>query len=413
MITLRTTDSKYALGLALIACLLLGGGTARSLAIDTALQIFVIICSTYAIVRIKESRSLSKEGVTLFCAVVILGVFQLIPFPISFLSAFRPDIFIPYVPGVNLPSTIGTVSLIASRTLQSIIFVLVPIYYFIALSKLSQDDLIDLIPFYMIGIICNLVAAIIQYSMNTGAQLNYLLGYQGMVGMFANVNHFSTIMFSSIPLVLYLIIFMGRRALAILILLLILVVLLAAGSRAGILIGLAITAVSFTMLIWRNRINRLIIIPLMLGAMLYLYGTIAHVGAQDVDLEYGRRYFAHTTLDGIRDNWVLGIGFGAFDIIFPHYETRDAINAYFVNHAHNDFLEIVFEGGIIALLFLSAYILIFVRQAYRTINQPLQQLAMLSVLTILVHSTVDYPLRTMAVALIFAFLNALLFVDKR
>lgn len=413
MTTLRTTDSKYALGLVLIACLLLGGGTARSLAIDTALQIFVIICSTYAIVRIKESRSLSKEGVALFCAVVILGVFQLLPVPISFLTAFRPEIFVPYVPGLNLPSMIATVSLYASRTLQSIIFVLVPIYYFVALSKLSQSDLIGLIPFYMIGIICNLVAAIIQYSMNTGAQLNDLLGYQVMVGMFANVNHFSTIMFSSIPLVIYLIIFMGRRALAILTLLLTLIVLLAAGSRAGILIGLAITAASFTMLIWRNRINSLIIIPLMLGAMLYLYGTIAHVGAQDIDLEYGRRYFANTTLEGISDNWVLGIGFGAFDIIFPHYVTRDAINPYFVNHAHNDFLEIVFEGGVIALLFLSSYILIFVRQAYRTINQPLQLVAMLSTLTILVHSTVDYPLRTMAVAMIFAFLNALLFVKKR
>ncbi|MDM7853220.1 O-antigen ligase family protein [Pseudochrobactrum kiredjianiae] len=413
MITLRTRDSKYALGLALIACLLLGGGTARSLAIDTALQIFVIICSTYAIVRIKESSSLSKEGVTLFIAVVILGIFQLLPLPISFLSAFRPDVFIPYVPGLNLPSTTATVSLSASRTLQSIVFVLVPIYYFIALSKLSQSDLIGLIPYYMIGIICNLIAAIIQYSMTTGAQLNDLLGYQVMVGMFANVNHFSTIMFSSIPLVIYLIIFMGSRALAVLILLLILIVLLTAGSRAGILIGLAITAASFTMLIWRNRVNNLLIIPLMLGAMLYLYGTIAHVGAQDIDSEYGRRYFAYTTLDGISENWVLGIGFGAFDIIFPHYETLDSLNAYFVNHAHNDYLEIVFEGGIIALLFLSAYILIFVRQAYRIINLPLQLLAMLSIITILVHSTVDYPLRTMAVAMIFAFLNALLFVKKR
>lgn len=413
MITLRTRDAKFALGLVLIGCLLLGGGTARSLAIDTALQIFVIICSTYAIVRIKETRSLSKEGVALFCAVVILGLFQLLPVPISFLTAFRPEIFVPYVPGMNLPSTMATVSLYASRTLQSIIFVLVPIYYFIALSNLSQSDLIGLIPFYMIGIICNLVAAIIQYSMNTGAQLNDLLGYQVMVGMFANVNHFSTIMFSSIPLVIYLMIFIGRRALAILTLLLTLIVLLAAGSRAGILIGLAITAASFTMLIWRNRIKTLIIIPLMLGAMLYLYGTIAHVGTQDIDLEYGRRYFANTTFEGIRDNWVLGIGFGAFDIIFPHYETQNAINPDFVNHAHNDFLEIVFEGGVIALLLLSSYILIFVIQAYRTINQPLQLLAMLSILTILVHSTVDYPLRTMAVAMIFVFLNALLFVDKR
>jgi len=38
-------------------------------------------------------------------------------------------------------------------------------------------------------------------------------------------------------------------------------------------------------------------------------------------------------------------------------------------------------------------------------------LAFLSILMVLMHSAVDYPLRTMAVAMVFAFFNALLFSD--
>jgi hypothetical protein len=50
-------------------------------------------------------------------------------------------------------------------------------------------------------------------------------------------------------------------------------------------------------------------------------------------------------------------------------------------------------------------------RAIRVGKRPLQRLALLSIVVILLHSLVDYPLRTMAVAMIFAFFNALFFAD--
>lgn len=406
MTVMRTKNSKYALGISLIACLLLGGGTARVLVIDVVLQVLVIISSTYAIILLDHSRSKQKYGIILFCGIVFAGAIQLLPLPLELFFAFRNEAFIPFIRGLVLPVDTTTISLAASRSVQSIIFVLVPVYFFIALNKLPPKELSELIPFYIIGLICNLVAAGIQYSFASGYQLNYLLGYQVMVGMFANVNHFATILFSSIPIVLYLMIFMNRRALAVLILLLIIVMLFATGSRAGILIGLAITAVSIIMLVWPGPISSFIVLLLIVGLIAYGFGIST---VQDYDPEYGRRYFAIITWAAIKENWFLGIGYGAFDMIFSHYEVRDAINASYVNHAHNDFLEVTLEGGIIGLSLIFLYIGMFSRQSYLVIGNPLQKLAMLSIIVILIHSIVDYPLRTMAVAMVFAFLNALLF----
>jgi O-antigen ligase len=290
---------------------------------------------------------------------------------------------------------------------------LVPIYFFLAASKLDPADLVGLIPFYAVGVLCNLAAAVIQYSLSSGVSLSDFLGYSAMVGMFANVNHFTTVMFSSIPVVLYLGIFMGQRAFAAISMILIFLVLLASGSMAGILIGFFIAIVSLASLAWRVRVGGILVLVLTVALAVYSYGAINQIGAQVIDPEYGRRYFALTTLQAIQDNWLFGVGYGAFDMVFPHYEPSDAIHAYFVNHVHNDYLEIVLEGGMVGAILLGIYAVAVLWQAFRAAGHPLQRLALLSILMVLMHSTVDYPLRTMAVALVFAFFNALLFSDVK
>lgn len=408
----RSLNCKYALGTALIACLVFGGGTARGLAVDAVLQILVILCATYTIVKLWDNPG-SKAGMAFFGLVLVAGLVQLMPLPLSLLEPFRPDVFLPSSPGVSESLERATISLVASRTVQGVIFALVPIYFFLAASKLDPADLVGLIPFYVVGVLCNLAAAVIQYSLSSGVSLSDFLGYSAMVGMFANVNHFTTVMFSSIPIVLYLGIFMGQRAFSAIAMILIFLVLLASGSMAGILIGLFITVVSLASLAWRVRIGGILVLILTVALAAYSYGAISQIGAQVIDPEYGRRYFALTTLQAIKENWLLGVGYGAFDMVFPHYEPGEAIRTYFVNHAHNDYVEILLEGGVAGALVLATYGLAVLWRAIRTAGYPLQRLALLSILMVLMHSTVDYPLRTMAVAVVFAFFNALLFSDVK
>jgi O-antigen ligase len=411
MTATNSKSCRYALGVALFACLVLGGGTASGLPVDAVLQILVILCSTYVLLR-RWDAPISRAGLVFFGLVLCAGLIQIVPLPIDLFRPFRPEVFLPFLPGASTEPVTTTISLAASQTVLSTIFALVPIYFFLAMSRLSSADLIGLIPFYIIGVLCNLAAAVFQYSLSPGAAANDLLGYRIAAGMFANVNHFSTLLFISIPIIIYLGIFLNRRAFAVTALLLIALTLLAAGSRAGILIGLAISVITVVSLAWRARKGGILALALMLLLAIYSYGTIVQIGEQSMaDQEFGRRYFALATLEGIRENWLFGVGYGAFETAFQHYEYQDALQVYYVNHAHNDFLEVAFEGGVLGMLILGLYVLALLWRTLQIGSLPLQRLASLSILMVLVHATVDYPLRTMAVAMVFAFFNALLFSD--
>ena len=84
-----------------------------------------------------------------------------------------------------------------------------------------------------------------------------------------------------------------------------------------------------------------------------------------------------------------------------------------MNHAHNDYLEIIFEGGLLAGLALASYlVLLSVRLVEARVN-GMQKAALMAIGFLLVHSLVDYPMRTLAIAMVFAYLNAIVFCRDR
>lgn len=406
-------SQRIFLGLCLLACLLVGGATQRGILVDAILQVLVITGSTYALLRGTSSPAL-RRGLVFGGLVLLAGILQLLPFSLSMLEAGRPAGLLPFTAPMDLSLTgpaisSAPISLSVARTIEAVIFALVPVLFFMAATSLSREDRAGLLPFFMIGLVCNLIAASLQYSFSGNTTLGDLLGYSVMVGMFANVNHFSTLVFSSIPLIIYFGFFRGHTALAGVLMILIFLILLAAGSRAGILLGLAVVAISMGALIWRGRVGTLVTLVLFAGIAIYGYGALIQIGAEQLDLGLGRREFAATTWQAIRDNWLWGTGFGTFDLVYPFYEGRDMVRAQYVNHAHNDFLEFILEGGISAIILLLTYAIAIIVRAFQVARYPLQRLALLSIAVILLHSLVDYPLRTMAIAMSFAFFNVLFF----
>ncbi len=402
---------RLALGACLLACLLLGGATQRGLLVDALLQVAVVAASTYALLGARLT-SAARWGLLLGGLVLLAGALQLLPLPVSVLELGRPADLLPFTGAAPLPPVASApISLGAARTLETVIFALVPILFFVAATSLPRENLSGLLPFFIIGLVCNLIAAGLQYSFSGETTLGDLLGYSVMVGMFANVNHFATLVFSSIPLIVYFGFFHGRPAVATVLLVLIFLLLLAAGSRAGILLGLGVVAISVGALIWRGRLGTLVMLVLLASFVIYGYGALIQMGAQQLDPDFGRREFAATTWRALLDNWRLGTGFGTFDLIYPFYESREMVHVAYVNHAHNDILELLLEGGVAAGVILCVYLAALALRAFRVVKRPLQRLALLAILVILLHALVDYSLRTMAIAMTFAFLNALFFAD--
>jgi O-antigen ligase len=103
---------------------------------------------------------------------------------------------------------------------------------------------------------------------------------------------------------------------------------------------------------------------------------------------------------------LLGWGLGAFPIVYPEF--RSFYTLFFVNHAHNDYLQLLVETGIagfsIAVWFL---VLVFRRSAAKlknwteTASGALTVAALLGCVGILVHSLLDFNLQIPANAALF------------
>ena len=104
----------------------------------------------------------------------------------------------------------------------------------------------------------------------------------------------------------------------------------------------------------------------------------------------------------------LGWGPGTFPIVFPAYQT-DMTAGYFINHAHNDYLELAAETGIIGfaaavlcLLVLFITCLRTLAQSNNTYCQNLGLGALAACISFLAHSVVEFNFHIPANALLFA-----------
>lgn len=398
---------KYLLGSVLFASMLIGGGTASGLYTDTLIELAAIVSAAAVLSRASGQR-ISPPVLWLLVSAVALFVLQIIPLPAALFSGLRPAALLGD-PWIGETTRFRFISVGVGRTVETAFYFLAPAAFFLAMLRLRAEQVSALLPFFFMGVICNGLAGAIQYSLADRIAIEGLFPFTINAGLFANVNHFSALLFITAPFVVYHGLFRGHLWSGSLGLAALLVLLLAAGSRAGVLIGLAITVMSIIFLSARNRAGGFGILAMFIGLSIYTIGAWTKLDAEGVDPAFGRGEFARTTIEGIKDNWATGIGFGSFQEVYQVYEKEGMIYRKYVNHAHNDYLELAFEGGIPAIVLIIGYFVLLFATLGRVRRDPLQKAAFLSVSFLLIHSLVDYPLRTEALAMTFAYMNAIIF----
>lgn len=396
---------KYALGVAMLVALVIGGGTDRGLLTDAIVQITTLTACAIALTQ-APAQSLSSATVWMSAAIFALCLLQLIPLPEALIDAVRPDAL------AADPSNDSTFSFISSglgSSLDAALLVTTGLAFLLAVLALRADQVVGLLPFFLAGVFFNILAATIQFSLAQNVAIDNVLSYTIKAGFFANVNHFSTLIYAAIPFVVFFGLTRGYLRSAGLVLVGILLFLLAAGSRAGIALGLIVAVASTIFLSSRSRVGGWGLVAAFIVASVYALGLWTKFGQRELDPTFGRAEFAGTTLDGIAENWVLGVGFGSFRNAYGIYEQPQMIFSEYVNHAHNDYLEIVFEGGIAAAVMVILYFILLAKSVERIRSDDFQKAALISTLFICAHSLVDYPLRTVALLLTFAYLNGIVF----
>ena len=190
-------------------------------------------------------------------------------------------------------------------------------------------------------------------------------------------------------------------------------------SRGGIL-SLTVSLLVFVLLLaWRLRERRLILpllAVLLAGAWFNWDGLLLRF-QYAVDPSGGLRddrlLIWKDTFRIIADFPLTGTGFGSFAAVFLDYKTL--ADELFYDHAHNDFLELLAEGGAIGFLLAACFVGTALRNGWRQIFLRHDRLAALTAIGafsglagLLFFSLTDFNLHNWANGLYFFFLCALL-----
>ena len=123
------------------------------------------------------------------------------------------------------------------------------------------------------------------------------------------------------------------------------------------------------------------------------------------------RMFA-TTMTATKAFFPLGSGVGSFRRVYPLFENADTIVPTVVNHAHNDYAELALETGIPGMALMALFLLWWGSAVLRVWRPPhvvhFARAGSIASAAVLMHSIVDYPLRTAAISTVFAMCLALL-----
>lgn len=178
---------------------------------------------------------------------------------------------------------------------------------------------------------------------------------------------------------------------------------LAAGVATGSRMGIAVLAVPVLLALFlAGRRAPGLATALAAGAALLLVGGTALDRVVDRAADPGNRteiwgdsLFVAAAVAPI------GAGMGSFVPLYAAAERLDHVQPTIANRAHNDYLELAIEGGVPALTLLAALLALVATRTWRGWRQSdpdrrlLARFTGLTALVFVLHSTVDYALRTL------------------
>jgi O-antigen ligase len=194
-------------------------------------------------------------------------------------------------------------------------------------------------------------------------------------------------------------------------------------SRSGIfltMLGILITSIALSRRIGVDNVygptGTVTAVALGIGVFIGLAPVLNRFSEVEV-LADSRLTIFSATLEGIGSFFPLGSGPGTYPEVFPAFQPIE-IGRWFINHAHNDYLEWLFEGGLFAALLILLLLGIYAHHWTRvwartkwTRFQFVQVGSGIGIFLMLLHTLVDYNLHIPANIVYFAFFAAVFFAE--
>lgn len=174
-------------------------------------------------------------------------------------------------------------------------------------------------------------------------------------------------------------------------------------------------------LLLRASAGALVVTALLAGALLFggeesLNRLLGTVNAEDPTT--GRLHFWRGTLEVVSERPFIGAGLGAFGVAYTPHDTSDG-SIYRLEQAHNDYLQLLADGGIVAFALGIVFVVALFAGALKrmqsesALRRGVALGALAGCFASLVHSFFDFPLHTAANGLLFLTLSALATMNGR
>ena len=434
---LQSRKARLAAFLALFAIVaIFGGGSRGDVASLVVLRPLAVLFGGYALLVAPAGQWRDFRALLFLLAAAFVAVgWQLVPLPPSLWQQlpYRDTI-------VQIDRTLGVAdiwrpaALSPSGAWNALCALFVPAAALFGYIALDPRDRPKLLPAIAVFALASALIGLMQLlSDPTGALYFYNITNAGLpVGLFSNRNHHAILLAAAMPILALWASTMQNRAGWVMPVCLagevmLLLVALLTGSRAGLL-GAAIALVATVWVIagrsgvgkgvsqaapspWRRR-------PVLIGAAVGGFAVVIALIlmfdrglalerflATDPETEVRVQAFP-VVVDMLRESWLLGVGPGSFPGAFEMLEPTAMLGPNYLNHAHNDWLELPVELGVPGVLVLLGFLTLAAGYAMRLLRSPVRlgwgtRFAVLAPPAILAAaSIVDYPLRTPSLAMV-------------
>jgi O-antigen ligase len=439
----------------LTAAVLGGGGTHPGFAADTFLQFLAIpmLCIALwpAFSPKNPHRKNAKLALYVCASAAFIPLLQLCPLPFNYTTVLRS--LLPGQPDGS-PALLewNRLTITPEATWAAALSSLVPLAIFAAAVQLRHEERLKIL--YVLTSLgaLSLLLGMLQVLQGPASGLRFyeVTNNSEAVGFFANRNHFAALLNVTLVLAaLWLRIAAEETvrqgglegsgvvwlAAAAAFVVADVAGLTIARSRAGAIIAImALSGIAWTL--YRqtggtgtsasqrgsSRISfAAALFALIFAAFAGLGGVLARFETDP--LAGSRINLSTTTLSTALRTLPFGTGLGSFTRAYAAVENSADASSNFANRAHNDAAELFLETGIPGVALLAIFLIWYGRRCYHiwTDDKPhrptspsaLEAAACLITGLFLLHSTVDYPLRTAALVSIFAFFCAILAAPAR
>jgi O-antigen ligase len=422
----------------LFACLLLGG-SAQGIWGNALLQIAAIIIICWWVVDGRTRLPPAGRSLAwLLALAVLLILLQILPFPPSIWTSLPGrQIVVEGRALLGLAPGWSSISLAPFDSMATLPLLLPPVALFVAVVQAEGKNgtwiAVALITATFAGVLLGLLQV---SSGNPTASPWYLYKFSNFgfaTGFFANSNHMASLLLVALPFVAALgAIGAGstkdvRKRYS--------VIALTAGSIGVVMIGLALNGslagagllvpVGIASLLLAVRMGpkaKLLVVGVgtaaFLGFIVLLSSPagerLALTGAS-TSMSTRHEILAHS-MEAVKEFGPVGSGLGTYSKVYPLFEDPDAIAPTYVNHAHNDYVELAVELGLPGMLLVALFLLWWASEVWRMVStpsaSPFAKAAAIGSAAILLHSLVDFPLRTSAISALFGLCLAMILLSR-